>query len=618
MQNIGVWRPTCLLAAWAVLAGPASAQGRAGAGVALGAQERAPVSAELTGLRFEVAVGPQQVADAALQVRVRFDVRGRAPILLSMPAWTPGAYEIANHARGVLAFTATQAGRPLRWDKLDADTWRIWPERAGRVELRYGVRAERLDVAGSWLTDGFGFFNGTNVFLEVEGRPETAATVAVEVPGEWRVVTGMTPDDSTHRFRARDVHDLMDHPVFVGRFDLDSALVGGRWMRLATWPEGSVAGARRAALWDAVMRSVDPLVAVFGELPWQRYTILQVAHGDVPGMSALEHAESELALVGSSFLDEPFVLSIHAHEIAHAWNVKRLRPADLVPYRYDRAQPTPWLWVSEGITDYYADLALLRGGILDESAFLSATLDKIEGVAARPATALEDASLQAWIGSEDGTADLYYDKGSLAGLALDILIREASGNERSLDHVMRELYDRTYREGRGFTHDDFWNAVARATRGRAWGDFERRYLDGREPYPWEEWLRRGGWRLVDDSLAEPRLGVLLREHPDGALVSAVDPEGAAARAGLVMGDVITALGGRSVLDPDFGNYWREVWGRRPGATLPMQVSRDRRTLSLNATVELQPRIERRIEPDPEASARARRIRAGILGGEPRP
>lgn len=589
-----------------------------GAPVVLGGQERPAVSAPISALGFEVTVGPEQIAAGALDVTVRFTASGTGPVLLSMPAWTPGAYEIANHARGVLDFSATQRGRAIRWGKHDPDTWRIQPERAGPVELRYRVRAERLDVAASWMADEFAFFNGTNVFLEVEGAPATPATVALRVPAGWLVATGMAPADSAHRYRASDVHDLMDHPMMVGRFDLDSARVGARWMRLATWPMGSVAGRRRAALWDALLRTVEPLAAVFGELPWPAYTVLQVAHEAVPGMSALEHADSELALVGTAFLDEPFVLSVHAHELAHAWNVKRLRPAEMHPYRYDRIQPTPWLWVSEGITDYYADLALLRGGITDEAAFLDATLAKIDGVAARPATALEDASLQAWIGVEDGTADLYYDKGSLAGLALDILIRDASRNTRSLDHVMRELYDETYRNGRGFTHDDFWNAVARATRGKAWGDFERRYLEGREAYPWEQWLALAGWRLTTDSVAEPRLGALLREHPDGVLVAAVDPEGAGARAGLAMGDLILAIGGRSTLDPEFGTAWREVWGRRAGAELPLRVRRGAEELHLTATVELQPRLERRIEPDPRAGGSAQRIRAGILSGTPVP
>jgi predicted metalloprotease with PDZ domain len=346
--------------------------------------------------------------------------------------------------------------------------------------------------------------------------------------------------------------------------------------------------------------------------------VLQAAHPEVGGMAALEHSESELALVGTPFLDEPFVASVHAHEIAHAWNVKRLRPADLWPYRYDAPQPTPWLWISEGITDYYADLALVRSGLIDEVQFLETTLGKVASVEDRPATALEDASLQTWLGMRDGTGDLYYDKGSLAGFALDILIRDASDNRSSLDAVMRELYERSYKEGRGFTHDDVWNAVARATRGRAWGDFERRYIDGREPYPWAQWLTLGGWRLVEDTITEPRLGVLLRSHPDGVMVTGLDPDGMAARAGVELGDVMVGIGGIATTDPDFGRKWRAVWGSRPGAALPIVVVRGEARSTLTARVELDTRSERRIEPDPAATSRARRIRTGILQGIPRP
>lgn len=585
---------------------------------ALGAQARPAISAPVQDLQFEVQAGRAELAASMLEVVVRFRAEGRAPVLLSLPAWTPGAYEIANFARNVSQFEARQGGAPLRWDKLDPDTWRVRPAAASPVELRYRIRADELDVAASWTTLDFAFFNGTNLFLAVEGRPETPASVIVRTDPDWRVASGMTPGDSAHRFHAADYHDLVDHPVFVGRFDLDSALVADRWMRLATWPMGSVQGRRRAAYWDALSRAVEPLAAVFGEVPWPRYTVLQVATDEFQGMSALEHSNSELALVGTAFLDEPFVLSVHAHELAHAWNVKRLRPADLVPYRYDAPQPTPWLWVSEGITDYYADLALLRGGLVDESGFLETTLGKIESVEARPPTALEDASLQAWLGMQDGTADLYYDKGSLAGLALDILIRDASGNARSLDVVMRELYDRTFRNGRGFTHDDFWNAVARATGGRAFGDFERRYIDGREPYPWSDWLSRAGWRYVVETVAEPRLGARLAEHPRGARVTLIDPAGMGAGADLRVGDVILTIGGRSTRDPEFGRFWREEWGARPGASMPMTVLRGERELTLTAVVEVLARTERRIEPDPAASAKARRIRAGILSGVPAP
>lgn len=572
-------------------------------------------SAPVTQLRFDVTFGAEEALLGSLRVGVSLRVEGREPVLLSMPAWTPGAYEIANFARQVSGFVATQDGHPLRWDKLDPDTWRIHPAGRGTVTLAYRVAGDTLHNARNWFREDFGFFNGTATFLYVEGMPETPATVTLRTEPGWRVATGMTPSGSALRWSARDVHDLMDHPFFVGRFDLDSTQVFGRWMRLATYPEGSVRGARRARYWDELTRVVPPIAAVFGEVPWRSYTVLQVADSGFAGMGALEHAESELAIVGVAYLDEPFVRAVHAHEVVHAWNVKRLRPADLVPYRYDRMQPTPWLWLAEGVTDYYADLALVRAGLTDEPGFLATTLGKIDQVAHVPVIALEDASLQAWLGMTDGTADVYYEKGSLAGLALDLLIRDASDNAHSLDDVMRELWAGAWRQGRGFTEADFWSAVTRAAGGRPVEDFARRYIDGREPYPWDRWLPLGGWRIVEDSTAEPRLGALLRADALGVRVDELDPLGPGARAGLQVGDVITAIGGRPTLDPAFGDAWREFWGKRAGALMSLDVRRGTAALRVDVTVEVITLIDRHIAPDPQASDRARRIRAGLLTGK---
>jgi predicted metalloprotease with PDZ domain len=577
---------------------------------ALSAQPSAPVEQ----LRYEVLAGTAQLRSREFVVSARFTVAGPEPVLLSLPAWTPGSYSIENYARLVGGFTATQDGQPIVWGKRDPDTWRLVPRGRGTVEVRYRVKADAMDVSGSWTAADFGFFNGTNLLPFVEGRLDTPSRLVVRTEPAWRVATELTDADSAGHFRATDYHDLVDHPVFVGRFDLDSAMVAGKWMRVATWPVGKVAGPRRAAMWDALSRATESLVAVFGDVPWERYTVLQVVAPEFGGMSALEHSDSELAIVGEPFLDADFVMSIHAHELAHAWNVKRLRPEEMVPYRYDIPQPTRWLWVSEGITDYYADLALVRGGTIDEAQFLALTLGKIESVNGRPPTSLEDASFQTWLGMRDGTGDLYYDKGSLAGLALDIQIRDMSDNGRSLDDVMREIYNGTYKAGRGFTHDDFWNAVARATGGRAFGDFERRYISGRDAFAWNEILPRAGWRLVLDTISEPRLGAQLEQSVQGARVVQVDKNGMGGKADLRAGDVITHIGGRAVGDETFGAWWRDHWGRRAGATVPIVVRRAGQTVTLSAVVEVLSRTERRVEPDPSASPKAQWIRAGILRG----
>src|SRR4029079_7140994 len=132
-----------------------------------------------------------------------------------------------------------------------------------------------------------------------------------------------------------------------------------------------------------------------------------------------------------------------------------------------QAQPTPWLWESEGITDYYADLALVRSRVIDSAQLMTLTWDKASTVSEAPPTALEDASLSTWIHPTDGTGYLYYPKGALAGLTLDIMIRDASDNKKSLDDVMRSVYTTTYKLGRGFTGQDWWGAVSAAAGGKS-------------------------------------------------------------------------------------------------------------------------------------------------------
>ncbi|HEY5492636.1 MAG TPA: PDZ domain-containing protein [Gemmatimonadaceae bacterium] len=570
----------------------------------------APISEVRYRLQFDAAHGVQR----SVGVEMTFAVGGREPVLLSLPAWTPGAYEISNYARMVSGFSATSAGKPLRWDKLGPDTWRIQADGAREVTVSFESRADSLDNAFNWARDEFALVNGTNVFPYAEGRPlEFASTVSVRTEQGWRVTSGL-PALADGSFAAPNYHELVDAPFFVGRFDLDSTRIVDRWVRLATYPSGSEAGPRRAALWDALRRAIPPQASIFGETPWSTYTVMQIADSGFGGMSALEHQNSNVGIVGSTLLDEPFVPSVYAHEIFHAYNVKRLRPLDMWPYRYDQAQPTPWLWVSEGITDYYADLSQVRGGVITAEGFLRTTQGKMDHVAQLPPVSLEDASLQAWIHMTDGTADIYYDKGSLAGLALDILIRDASDNQASLDHVLRELYASTYKLGRGFTPDEWWGAVGRAARGASFRDFSDKYVNGREPYPWGRWLAMAGWRLVTDSVREVRLGAMLAPDSAGLRIAEVSPGSAAMHAGLRAGDVLLKVAGVSATDPDFNRKWHERAGNREGAPLAIDIRRDGTPMTVTGAVRVATLISTRLEDDPAANARALRIRAGILSG----
>lgn len=574
------------------------------------------VSAPINNIRYDVTFNRELASRRHLGVVMEFEVTGAGDVVLSLPAWTPGAYEMTWFAKWVSDFTPTAEGKPLKWDKVDFDTWRIRQGAARRVRVAFEFQADSLDNAMAWSRSDFAFFNGTNVFLYPEGRAfDFPAKVRVHTEPDWRVATSMKPGADRDSFGEQNYHDLVDMPFFVGQFDLDSVSLAGVNTRLATYPAGQLSGSARAAFWEQYKTMFAPEKKVFGETPFASYTTLMVFDSGFGGGSALEHQSSHLGIYTPAGIGQVWLASVTAHEIIHAWNVKRLRPADMVPYHYDSPEPTPWLWVSEGITDYYADLVLTRGGVMDSTGFLAATTDKMLTVGNTVPVALEDASLSTWIHPTDGTGYIYYPKGSLAGFILDILIRDASDNRKSLDDVMQELYRTTYKTSwKGFGSAEWWGAVKRAAGGKDFAAFNDSYVDGREPFPWDSVLPLAGLALVTDTLRIPRLGIETQTDSIGARVTNIAPDGAGAAAGLRLGDVITQLGEVPINGEEGFEQFRNRYASQEGTQLPIKIRRDSQSLTLNGAVRLATITNDRLTFDPKAGAKAIRVRHGLLTG----
>ncbi len=604
------WRPNFMLWMAAVSA--------AVSGAASG-QVPAAVSAPIADIHYDVTVDSAAAATRRISVVTTVTVGGPGPVVLALPAWTPGAYEMTWFSRWVSGFgAATADGVPLVWEKIDYETWRIETGGAKTVRVAFTYEADTLDNAMAWSRPDFVLFNGTNLFLYPEGRGlNFPATVAVHTSPGWLVATGMTPGASPQTYSAQTYHDFVDMPFFIGRFDVDSEIVADRWVKFATYPSGSIVGPRRAAVLKILSQVIPPEVAVFGDVPWSSYTVMQITDSSYGGASGLEHQNSHVDIVANQMLDSPFIPGLYAHEIFHSWNVKRMRPAEMVPYRYDVAQPTPWLWVSEGITDYYADLAVVRGGVVRDTGFYALTTSKIDQVAAAPPVALTDASLSTWVHPTDGTGYLYYPKGSLAGFMLDIMIRDGSDNRQSLDSVMRSVYNSTYKRLRGFTGSDWWGAVSRAAGGASFVEFNRRYIDGRDPFPWDSVLPLAGLRLRTDSIREPRMGIYTMIDSGRVRVVRTEPGSAAADAGIQANDVLVSIADIPVLSEDFAAKFRAHYASATGGgaqTVAVAVRRGGQPLTVQIPLRFAVRTEHSIAADPNATPKAVRIRTGILTG----
>jgi len=574
------------------------------------------ISAPITGISYEITADSAAVGRRELVVAMSFQVASTAPVILSLPAWSPGHYRLLWFARRMSNFSAQSDGVQLDWRKLDYQTWEIKPRAAGIVRVSFRYLADAVDRAVAWTAPDFAFFNGTNVFMYPAGRGfDWPAGVTVRTEPSWRVATGMDPDSGLNSFTAGNYHDLADMPFYVGRFAFDSTLIANRWVRLAWYPAASLTPARRNRTFGWLQKFVPAQVAVFGEAPFRNYTIFQRSDTLVNG-GGLEHQSSQVDEVLASRLDSSSLSGLYSHEFFHAWNVKRLRPADMVPYRYDDAQPSTWLWVSEGVTDYYGALALVRGGVQDSTAMFDFIAAEIASVENTPPTALSDASLNSWINPTDGSSGLYYAKGGLVGFLLDILIRDASDNRGTLDDVMRRLYDGTYKSGKGFTGADWWSEVSRAAGGKSFADFAGRYVDGREPLPVQSVLPLAGLRFENETIRELQLGIRTASGSSGVRITRVGSTSAAAAAGARVGDWLLSVGDVSISSDASFEILRERYAGTPQMVLPVVLRRGTEIITLQLPVRQSARVRTRVIPIPDASPKASVIRHGILTGSP--
>ncbi|MBL8485102.1 MAG: M61 family metallopeptidase, partial [Rhodocyclaceae bacterium] len=455
----------------------------------------------------------------------------------ALPAWIPGSYLIRDYARHFVCVSASAGDAPVALEKLDKHTWRAPPLAAGcALEVRTRVYAWDLSVRGAHLDASHAFFNPVCLCLRVLGQEKLPCLVDIRPPAgvrDWQVATTLAPARGRAGaarpwgfglYAARDYDDLIDHPVECGRFTRVEFSVAGVPHAMVISGRHDADCARLAsdlaALCEAQCRLFTP---AGGAPPFARYLFLTSVVGD--GYGGLEHADCtaliasrhDLPYAGMDGASEAYrnFLGLCSHEYFHAWNVKRIRPAAFLPYDYERENYTRLLWLFEGFTSYYDDLALVRAGLITPAQYfelLGKTIAAVERGPGRTLQSVADSSFDAWIKyyRQDENAPnaivSYYQQGALVALALDLELRSGrSARHVSLDDFMRLLWARYGDGGEGVPETGVADLL-RELSGRDWKGFFARHVDGTEPLPLVELFATAGLALTRESGAAPSLG----------------------------------------------------------------------------------------------------------------
>ena len=399
--------------------------------------------------------------------------QGRRPkdVVLNMPRWAPGYYEMLDFAKHLTDFAAQDSeGNTLAWRKEGLNHWRIPLPEDGKLNVSYRIYANQRDVASSRVDKDVAFVAPNGVFMYVDGEQDHPVTVRFQLPYAWQhISTGMRPHkDDSCAFTAPDFDVLYDSPLLLGNFYVSRFTHEGHDYELALeTPDG----AEDIGFESDFRRIVSAATRLMGDVPYDNYCLIHMGEGQ----GGLEHLNSQACYTNGSYRfdsrrEHVKFLAFVAHEYFHLYNVKCIRPAELWPLDYDHEAITPMLWVSEGLTCYYEFRLLRDAGIAttDEALELLSTYFALyaphEG---QHHQSLRQSSYDIWLNfmnPDDNAHDVrinYYFKGPVIGLLLDIDIRRKTSRQHSLDDVMRLLYSRYYKElRRGFTEEEFWSACA--------------------------------------------------------------------------------------------------------------------------------------------------------------
>jgi predicted metalloprotease with PDZ domain len=499
--------------------------------------------------------------------------------VFSLPVWIPGSYMVREFARNIVTLRAhAETGRRVAVDKTDKQTWRAAPCK-GALTLVYEVYAWDFSVRTAHLDDNVGFFNGTSMFLSVAGQETAPCQVELRKPEgiaykDWRVATALTEARGTRRYgfgqyRAANYDELIDHPVTLGHFAL------GQFKAHGATHDVVISGRVPKLDMERLTRDLKPIceaqITLFEpkskRAPFERYVFMTMAVTD--GYGGLEHRAStslicnraDLPVQGQSTASDGYrtYLGLCSHEYFHTWNVKRIKPASFAPYDLTQENYTELLWLFEGFTSYYDDLMLVRSGLIDAPEYfrlLGKTVGGVSRGAGRFKQSVAQSSFDAWIKyyrQDENTPNAvvsYYTKGSLVALAFDLTIRAQTRNRKSLDDVMRLLWQRYGRdfyrgEGRGVGEDEVEALITEAT-GVELGKLFAQAVHGTRDLPLADLLAPFGVSISPDaSGSTPSLGARIRGGAECTLASVHD-HSAAQKAGLSAGDVLIALDGLRV------------------------------------------------------------------------
>ncbi|MCC3153915.1 M61 family peptidase [Hymenobacter sp. BT770] len=484
---------------------------------------------------------------------------------------SPGRYSLHEFAKNVYYVVATNgSNQPLSLNRPDPYGWDVKTGADGTVVFNYTLYGDRTDGTYAGIDQQHAHLNMPATLCYATGLEGRPAEVKFDLPAGWQVATQLRASADKTTYTAPNLQYLMDSPVSLGAQQVRTWPEGDQTIELAVLYQGPVAEV------DAYAKKVQQVVkeekAIFGELPtydFGRYTFLADYLPQASG-DGMEHRNSTSVTSPRSLHNEEATrnLGTVAHEFFHAWNVERLRPCDLEPFDFQRANMSDALWFAEGFTQYYGRLALRRAKLIEDEEFLGDIGRWVNlrqnSPGARFASPIDMSRQAAFMDAASSIDPLnsgntylsYYDQGAGIALVLDLQLRQ--NYRTTLDKFMQSMWEQYGKKQAGYapanpyTVKDLQRVLGEVSKDTVFANrFFRQYVYGHEQPRFSESLLGAGLALVPARTPGVALAHQVAFDESARCVVAYNTQVGSGlyKAGIDRGDQLVTLDGKDLKSP---------------------------------------------------------------------
>ncbi len=508
-------------------------------------------------------VSIQNPSQHFIQFEFESEVEQNDQLLLQLPTWRPGRYELGYFAKNIRNFQVNDKnGKSVIYEKIGHSQWLIHSKNKTKIIVRYQYYANELNAGSTFLNEEQLYINPVNCFCYKPEATKCSYSIDFSLPKDYSLVCSLKKRTKT-TLLAKDHWELFDSPL-IASSSWEKKTYEVKGVKFHIVFQGAI-----KPDWDTILKDFKQFtqkqIQCFGGFPVKEYWFL-VQMPSYPAYHGVEHERSTVIALGPGYkLMSPVLydrfLGICSHELYHTWNVKNIKPAEFSPYDFSKENYNRIGYIIEGITTYMGDKMLWKAGVRSEAWFrdkLVAQYQRHMWNEGRFNHSVRDSSFDTWldgyVAGIPGRKVSIYTEGALLAFILDVELLRNSKNKKSLDTVMKEMYKSFGGSNNGYLEKDFWSIVQKV-HGKPLDDLFDNFHKKAVSYDskFNAALKKMRWKLlIDESDVEKALYGLIAE-PNSSVIAKIHPQSDAYNKGLSVGDKIIAVNGH-VLNNDLADW----------------------------------------------------------------